>query len=146
MSKKESRNADYCQKHYLNNTQALISGCCITGVHLLRALLSVPCSQRVPLGFSQTTFSANLAIRKHLTSGQHHSQKGSLGSFKKKKVFSFPNLSVSNIHQQIILPCQCSLYFSTLAFDHVSLFLFLELVAIFNIQLTAFILTELKGT
>ena len=89
MSKKESRNADYCQKHYLNNTQALISGHCITGVHLLRALLSVPCSQRVPLGFSQTTFSANLAIRKHLTSGQHHSQKGSLGSFKKKKYF-FP--------------------------------------------------------
>ena len=86
MSKKEPRNADYCQKHYLNNTQALISGCCITGVHLLRALLCVPCSQRVPLGFSQTTFSANLAIRKHLTSGQHHSQKGSLGSFKKKKV------------------------------------------------------------
>ena len=88
MSKEESRNADYCQKHYLNNTQALISGHCITGIHLVRASLCVPCSQRAPLGFPQTAFSANLAIRKHLTSGQHHSQKGSLGSFKKSIFFS----------------------------------------------------------
>lgn len=87
MSKEESRNADYCQKHYLNNTQALISGHCITGIHLVRASLCVPCSQRAPLGFPQTAFSANLAIRKHLTSGQHHSQKGSLGSFKKSIFF-----------------------------------------------------------
>lgn len=126
MSKKEPKNADYCQKHYLNNIQALISGRCITGVHLLRAPLCVPCSQRVPLGFSQTTFSANLAIRKHLTSGQHHSQKGSLGSFKKKK-YIFPK-SFSLQHSSTnhsILPCQCSLYFSTLAFDHVSLFFIL---------------------